>query len=467
MNCIRYYIILQLINFIGTWRFYQKAGYKFWEAIFPVYSILIMLKIIHRPIWWIILFFLPVISVVMYGILWIEFISFFYKQTKKEKVLVLITFGLYILYINYTPNLKYRKYFTKINKDTAILESAILATCIHTYFIQPFIVPSSSMERTILIGDFIFVSKLHYGLRLPITPIGVPIFQRAIPILGIGSYLKDIRFSYIRLPLLTKLKKGEIVVFNFPYDYKESSIDRKDFYIKRCIALPGDRLEIKEGKLHINGIKENKVTGKQFSYIVKTKEFPLNKKFIKNIWKFNDIIYLKKEKKNHNKFYLYQIFLTENYAKELNNLKNISLTKYLFTKKDNNLYPKKKEWNLDNYGPLYIPKQGDIINISLKNIYKYKDIIYLFEESSLTKHGIFIYINGKKTNTFYVNKNYFFMLGDNRHNSFDSRYWGFLPEEYIIGKPIFTFLSIDWDRENPLYFIKWKIRYSRIMTFFN
>lgn len=458
INCIN----LQLIHFIGTWRLYKKAGRKIWEAIFPIYSIWVMLKIIYRPTWWIILFFLPVISVIMYGILWVEFIFYFYKQRKKEIILVLFTFGLYIIYINYIPNIKYKKLinFNSLNGKMAIFESIILAICIQTFFIQPFIIPSSSMERTLLIGDFVFVSKLHYGLRIPITPLGVPIFQKTIPFLGVRSYLSKIHFFYKRLPILTKLKKGEIVVFNFPHDDKKTSFDRKDFYIKRCIALPGDRLEIKEGKLQINGIKENKIKKKQFSYIIRTKDIPLNKKFITKKYKFNDIFFLKNEKKKQN-IYLYNIFLTERYAKKLNTLNTISITKYSFTKKDYNIFPKKKKWNIDNYGPIYIPKKGDIIQISLNNINKYKDIIVSYEGSSLTKHGNFLFINGNESKRYSIKNNYYFLLGDNRHNSLDSRYWGFLPENHIIGKPIFLFFSIDWYREN-----KYKLRRNRIMTFF-
>lgn len=465
MNCIIHCIILQFIHFIGTWRLYHKAGRKFWEAILPIYSLWVMLKITHRPTWWIILFFLPIICVMMYGILWVEFIFFFEK--KKDKFLVLITFGFYIMYINYLPKIKFSKIIYISSFQTSILESIILATCIHTYFLQPFIIPSSSMEETLLVGDFMFVSKLHYGLRIPITPIGFPLLQKTIPILGIRSYLNNIHLSYLRLPALTKLKKGEIVVFNFPYDFKETSIDRKDYYIKRCVALPGDILEIKKGNLHINGKKEkfSKKTEKKFSYIVKTKEMPFNYLYLNNKINVKDIISLKYEEENNSKLYYYQIFLTEKDAKELNTLKTISLTRYFFTKKDHNIFTKEKEWNLDNYGPLYVPKKGDIINLSLKLIKRYKEIIIHNEVNSLTLHGKKIFLNVKETNNFTINNNYYFMIGDNRHNSLDSRYWGFLPEENIVGKPIFTLLSLYFDRENPLSFFKWKLRCNRIMTF--
>ncbi|XMD99683.1 MAG: signal peptidase I [Candidatus Karelsulcia muelleri] len=305
------------------------------------------------------------------------FVFCFVTRNKKNILILIITFGAYLIFLNLNKNIK----FIKENSPElrSLIFSIILSLIIKLYIFQIFFIPSSSMEKSLLIGDFLFVSKFNYGIRIPITQL-------------------LIKFPYLRLPSLKKINHNDMIVFNFPNDFKSKSIDKKKYYIKRCIGLPGDNLIIKNGLLYINGL-------------------------------------LKKEKKNS---LLFKV------QKKLKN-KLISLKKEIIPNslKETNIFPEDKLWNRDNYGPIYIPKKGDCLYLNKKNIFIYKDLITKYENNSLKlklKKNVFI-INNKKTFKYLVKKNYYFMLGDNRENSLDSRYWGFLPFDHIVGKPLLILFS--------------------------
>ena len=467
------FITLQILHFLGTWRLYKKAGRKPWEAALPIYSIWVILKITRRPFWWIVLLFIPTICIVLYGILWVDFIRCFGKRSNKDTFLTVITLGFYIYYINYLPNTE----FTGVEKRkettlSSILFAVVFSSFIHTYLVQPFTIPTPSMERTLLVGDFIFVSKVHYGLRIPITPIGLPFMHNTIPIIGIRSYINYIRLPYTRLPAFTSIQNGDIVVFNLPTDSIQNALDRKDHYIKRCVALPGDTLEIKSGELLVNGQPEilPKNSEKQYSYIIQTKEIPLNEDFLKNYLGIKDIKSIEDYENIDEGNVLYELMLTDKHAKILSELDNVaSIEKYLLTKEftEPGIFPENSRWNRDFYGPLYVPKKGDVIKLSQKNISQYRDIITRYEEHTLEENKGKFFIDNRPIQKYTVEQDYYFMIGDNRHNSLDSRYWGFVPQDHIVGKPIFIWLSIDWDKDHPLNIFKWKFRWDRIMTLIN
>lgn len=469
------FLIIQVIQFLGTWRLYQKAGRKSWEAAIPIYNLMVMLKINRRPLYWTVLFFIPVICVVMYGVLWVDFIRCFGKRSTKDTCLVLLTLGLYIYCLNYTKNIQYLG--PEERKETmisALLFAIVFASSIHTYLIQPFTIPTPSMERTLLVGDFMFVSKVHYGLRIPITPIGIPFTHNTLPILNIKSYVDRVRLPYMRLPAIDSIKRNDIVVFNFPTDLIHTSPDRKDNYIKRCVALPGDIVKIQDGTLIINGKPEQLPENfeKQYSYIVKTSKMPLNLGYLRNEMGVKDIQIFEEGQilDSGDMTYAYQIMLTQAHAEDIKSFENvISVQKNIFPKTfgEDTIFPEGSKWNRDSYGPLRIPKKGDHIKLNEVNIEIYRDIITRYEENTLAeKEGLF-YINSQETSGYTIGKDYYFMMGDNRHNSLDSRYFGFVPEDHIVGKPVFTWFSIDWDRNNPMNILKWKFRWNRIMTLSN
>ena len=227
------------------------------------------MKIINRPRWWVLMFFMPIINLIIFPVVWVETARSFGKRSTTDTFLTLISFGLYLYTINYNDQLEHIK-DRSLKPRTAfgewfssILFAVVIATLVHTYFIQPYIIPTGSLEKTLLTGDFLFVSKYHYGARVPQTAVSFPMVHDTIPLARVRSYLKKPQLPYMRLPKLQKIKRNEIVVFSWPADtvrqfFKKEArvdkpIDKKSNYVKRCVAIPGDTLEIIDGIIHING----------------------------------------------------------------------------------------------------------------------------------------------------------------------------------------------------------------------
>ena len=219
-----YFLIFQVVNFLGTWKLYIKSGFKPWEAIIPVYNFIILMKIIKRPRWWVILLFIPTINIIMFIVILIRLLNIFGKNSYKDYFLIIITSGLYIFYINYNSKTKYNSESSNSSNNnlketiSSLIFAIIAATIVHNYIIQPYIIPTGSLERSLLIGDFLFVSKFHYGARAPMTALSLPMVHDTIPLLKIRSYLKNPQYPYLRLPAVQKIKRNDIVVFNWPAD---------------------------------------------------------------------------------------------------------------------------------------------------------------------------------------------------------------------------------------------------------
>ncbi|MDO9138039.1 MAG: signal peptidase I, partial [Lutibacter sp.] len=265
-----FFLIVQVIHFAGTWKLYVKAGRKSWEAIIPVYNAIVLLKILKRPTWWVILLFIPIINLLMFPVIWVETVRSFGKYKTIDSVLAVITLGFYIYYLNYVADVNYvedrsLKSRTEVGEwVSSIVFAIIAATIVHTYFMQPYTIPTSSLEKSLLVGDFLFVSKFHYGARTPMTVIAAPMVHDSLPLMKAKSYLKKPHLPYFRLPGFESIKRNEIVVFNWPVDtvrfFRDKSninidkpIDKKSNYVKRCVGIPGDSLEIREGYIYING----------------------------------------------------------------------------------------------------------------------------------------------------------------------------------------------------------------------
>jgi signal peptidase I len=472
-----FFLGVQLVHYLGTWRLYEKAGRKAWEAAIPVYNSIVLMKIINRPSWWTLLLFIPVINLIMFPIVWVETLRSFGRRSTLDTILGVVTLGFYIYYINYTQDVQHiADRSLKPSNATAdtvgsLLFAVIVATFVHTYFIQPFTIPTSSLEKSLLVGDFLFVSKYNYGARTPMTAVAAPMVHDTLPVIKTKSYLSWPQLPYFRFPGFEKIKNNDIVVFNWPVDtvyyfrdksgrHVDKPIDKKSNYVKRCVGIPGDNLEIKDGIVFING-KELVLPERakpQYSYKVAYD----NKVSIdfENLIKDLDITDPYGVNATMDTIFFSALpFASAEKFKTIPGIK--SVTRIISKANDKTIFPHTKDWNNDNMGPIYIPQEGKSVTLNLETLPFYSNIITEYEGNKIEIIGSDIYINGKKTTSYTFKQDYFWMMGDNRHNSEDSRYWGYVPENHIVGKPIFIWMSIDGINNG----IKnWRIRWDRLFT---
>ena len=375
----------------------------------------------------------------------------FWKKTKSEETEV-------------KPKSKVREWWD------AILFAVIAATLIRWLIMEAYTIPTPSMENSLLVGDFLFVSKFHYGTRTTTTPLQIPLTHQKIWFTEIPSYLEWIKLPQYRLPGISKVKREDVVVFNVPplelNEGKDYPVDLKTNYIKRCVAVPGDTLRIVNRQVTINSQPSPNPPLMQFSYVVNASS------------KINDRI-LDKYKIYADNYKIlgvpgdgvtYQMDITPEVAAELKKMNFIRDVKIATFNSDgigprtdkhveSNIFPnaKKFPWNGDFYGPLVIPAEGMKIQINENTLAMYGGTIQLYDHNDDVKieNGKLL-IDGKEVSEYTFKQNYYFMMGDNRHNSLDSRYWGFVPEDHIVGKAFFIWLSIDRNAD----FLN-KIRWNR------
>ncbi|MCH2194901.1 signal peptidase I [Kordia sp.] len=477
-----FFLIVQLIHFLGTWKLYIKAGRKAWEAAVPVYNAFVLMRIINRPKewYWVILLFIPIVQLIVFPVLWVETIRAFGRIERTETILVVLTLGLYIYYVNYMLDVEYvhersLKPRSALGEWVAsILFAVVAATLVHTYVMQPFVIPTSSLEKTLLVGDFLFVSKIHYGPRTPMTSVALPMVHDAIPFTGMKSYLKEPQLPYFRFPGFETIDRNDIVVFNWPVDtlsviddpnsktlYKP--LDKRSNYVKRCVGLPGDKLEVREGYVYIDG-KKNVLPGRaklQFNYRAKLKGRGFNDQYLHDAYDITDGYgYLNQQGTEC----IFNAVTDEAAAKLKNHPNVISLEKYHPQKGElgRNIFPhsKKFPWNTSYYGPIDIPYAGKTVELNMDNIPLYKRAIGEYEGNNITVEDNQIKIDGKVVTSYTFKQDYYWMMGDNRGNSQDSRSWGFVPFDHVLGKP--TFIWFSWDSNAKGIFNK--IRWNRLFT---
>lgn len=553
--------LLIIIYCITLPKILKRAGQNSTLGYIPLIQFFPLLKAIKRPWWWFILLLIPGVNLLMLIIVNVELgISFDKRKTQQQWLFGALPWYAFIdlafkdqqaAFVGPRDWTTRKKSFAR-EWGEAILFAVVAASVIRSFFLEAFTIPTPSMERSMLVGDYLFVSKMSYGAKLPQTPVSVPFVHNALPGSMINSYVDWFSLPYYRLPGFGDVERFDPVVFNFPHgdtilvhpyyaghDYygilrneaklifkqenpqtlkndttgfgwydeytkvediylakarsnfetkntcfscvengkqsrngvaidglRHRPIDKKENYIKRCIGMPGDDLQIINRQVMINGKPIENPEGLQYTHIVNLTSSYTNEQINSAVIKIADQFELNYQEMGFNGSNLIMT-MTPAIAKEISKLSYVD-TIYIqeYPLEENNLgqyFPNSnqepfKHWTVDNFGPIHIPAAGETIDLTLENLPLYKRVIQVYEENELSVVNGKILINGVESKTYTFKYDYYWMMGDNRHNSADSRVWGFVPENHVVGKAVFTWFS----KEDPNYRRTSKIRWNRM-----
>ncbi len=461
--------ILTVVSLYGLYLLFKKAGKKGWEAIIPFYREYVTAQLVGRPTWWVFLLFIPIVNVFIFYGLYLELIKSFGKQRFWENAAAVLVPFIVLPLWGRDPSVKYlgqsnseefkKKYPYKksVGREwaDAIIFATVAASLIRGFLIEAYMIPTGSMERSLLVGDFLFVSKLNYGPRVPNTPIAFPFAHHTMPITGTKAYSELFSLPYKRLPGFQNIERNDVVVFNYPVETFRP-VDKRENYIKRAVGIPGDIVEMHNGNLVVNGKPGYDSNDVQKAYIVYTDGSGLNEKVLID----KRMEYYPQYDENGNVIYI--LFVTKDEIAEVEKWGNV--TKVEMFGNTNAAFPKSElyNWDFHNFGPITVPSKGDVIELNDFTLPLYETLITIYEGNTLEKRDDGIYVNGVKSDKYTVQMNYYWMMGDNRDNSLDSRDFGFVPEDHVVGKALFTWLS--WDKDGS--FLS-KIRWNRIFRGIN
>jgi len=479
---------------IGLYGMFKKAGIAPWKALIPLYNTWCMVDKMELKKYWFFFQLVPVAGQFITIWICIKFVEYFGRFNFWHHAATVFIPFIYFPYLGFSKNEKYAgiavvKNYKKSGSREWIDAAAfaiVAATLIRTFVFEAYTIPTPSEEKTLLVNDFLFVSKMAYGPRIPITPLSMPFVHHTMPAVNVKSYVEWIKIPYTRW-FATPVTRNDAVVFNFPVndtlindmehgsqityyqmvrefgrervwqDYGDliitRPVDKRENFIKRCVGIAGDTIQIINGKLHVNGKPED--------------YFPKSERFYS--LQIPDGVYLDEDKLKDlginvrvsqgdlqatDKPNLFQVNITNEEMKNLKLPPGYILNDIIFKHRDD-LFPYYADsagitWSADNFGPLWIPKKGATIQLTPDNLIRYERCITVYEGNTFEKRGGKYYINGKESGSYTFKMDYFWLMGDNRHNSLDSRYWGFVPEDHVVGKASLIWFSYEngprWNR---------------------
>lgn len=514
MNTLTVLIIIFLFFPVFLIPIFQKAGIPAWKAVVPMLNYWEWNKLNGKPFWWFLILFVPFINIFMVFLMIVETAKSFARFGLGEQALAVLFPYIYLVYLGLSDKEKYLPPADrpKFKKSTlrewvdAIIFAVVAATIIRTFIFEAYTIPTSSMESSLLVGDFLFVSKMAYGPKVPQTPIAFPFVHHTLPLTKYTkSYVEWLELPYYRFPGFGPVERYDATVFNYPsgdtvilqmqnqdyyavvrqtetsmqqrygdrykpgmgrkmiwdrYDVVSRPVDKRENYIKRCMGLPGDTLEIVDKQVYVNGEMAFNPPNMQWAYYVTIKGQALQT--LKEILDKYDIR-PDEVSSVQNRPNMFLINLTREKAEEISKVSRVADVKAKVDNRNNpnpNIFPHDNEhypWNQDNFGPIVIPHAGATVELNPVSIHLYRKIIDTYEGNQFEEKDGKFFINGKEANTYTFKQDYYWMMGDNRDNSADSRFWGFVPNDHIVGKAVFVWLSLDENK--PLF--NGKIRWGK------
>lgn len=469
---------------VGMYGMFKKAGIEPWKALVPFYNTWCMVEKMELPKWWFFVQFIPVAGTFITIWITIKFTEYFGRFGLGHHAAAVFLPFIYFPYLGFSANERYagkkvvdnyKKSGTREWIDAAAF-AVVAATIIRTFVFEAYTIPTPSMEKTLLVNDFLFVSKFSYGPRIPNTPIAMPFVHHTMPFFPVKSYTEAIHIPYTRW-LASPVKRNDVVVFNFPVNdtlindkdqmfgsqttyYEEvreigreetwnrygsdiitRPVDKRENFIKRCVAVGGDILQVVNGKVMVNGQPQPAFPqSERYSVMTVPANSYLDKETLAAMGIYARI----------DQFDVRQIdqsnWLVNITNDEKTNVKlpaGYSITDYIMAP-DRKLFPyydTVNRWSADNYGPLTIPQKGSTIQLTPDNLIRYQRCIQVYEGNKFENRNGQYFINDVAATSYTFKMNYFWMMGDNRHNSLDSRYWGFVPEDHVVGKASLIWFS--------------------------